>query len=166
MMEQTTNRDDANAVRKSVTVDAPVEIAFRVFTEKMAAWWPLTTHKIGKVKAVDAGMEPQVGGLWYEIGEDGTKCPWGRVLVWEPPTRLVLNWQTNGDWQHDPSLTTEVDVRFIAESKGRTRVELEHRNLDRFGAKRDEIRAAFESPDGWAGLLNLYAKVANATPAS
>src|SRR5687768_12071683 len=131
MMDQATATTDPNSVHKSVTVDASQEIAFRVFTEKMGAWWPLTTHKIGKVKAADAVMEPNVGGLWYELGEDGTKCPWGRVLVWEPPARLVLSWQTNADWQHDPTLNTEVEVRFIPDGKGRTRVELQHRNLDR-----------------------------------
>jgi uncharacterized protein YndB with AHSA1/START domain len=166
MTDQTTAASDQNGVRRNVLVDAPQEVAFCVFTEKMRAWWPLTTHKIGNGTAVDAVMEPRVDGLWYELDEDGTKCPWGRVLVWEPPTRLVLSWQTNAEWQHDPTLNTEVELRFLDDGKARTRVELEHRNLDRFGAQRDAMRAAFESENGWSGLLELFAKVANATPSS
>jgi uncharacterized protein YndB with AHSA1/START domain len=154
--------DEANRVRKVVGVQAPAAVAWRVFTEKMSRWWPLATHKIGKAKAVEAVIEPRVGGRWYERGEDGSTCDWGRVLSWEPHTRLVLSWEINASWQHDPSLKTEVEVRFIAEGDDRTRVELEHRHLDRYGARRDEMRGIFDSEGGWTGLLASFARAAEA----
>jgi uncharacterized protein YndB with AHSA1/START domain len=153
---------DANSVRKVVTVQAPPSVAWRVFTEQMATWWPLATYKIGKANAVDAVIEPVVGGRWYERGDDGSTCEWGRVLSWEPPSRLLLSWQISADWQHDPTLQTEVEVRFIAEGKDATRVELEHRHLDRYGARRDEMRGIFGSEGGWSGLLASFARAAEA----
>jgi uncharacterized protein YndB with AHSA1/START domain len=152
--------DQANIVRKVVSVQAPPAVAWRVFTEKMGTWWPLATHKIGKAKAVDAVIEPRVGGRWYERGDDGSTCDWGRVLSWEPHTRLVLSWEISADWQHDPNLKTEVEVRFIAEGKDHTRVELEHRHLDRYGTRRDEMRGIFDSEGGWSGLLASFAHAA------
>lgn len=151
--------DERNRVSKSVTVNAPVDVAWRVFTEKMSSWWPLTSHKIGAVAAVEAIVEPRVGGRWYERGEDGSTCDWGRVLVWEPPARLVLTWDITADWRHDANLATEVEVRFIADG-ARTRVELEHRHLDRYGPRHDEMRGVFESEGGWAGLLGAFARAA------
>jgi uncharacterized protein YndB with AHSA1/START domain len=137
-----------------------------VFTEQMGTWWPLATHKIGKARAIDAVIEPRVGGRWYERGDDGSKCDWGRVLAWEPHTRLVLSWQITADWQHDPGLMTEVEVRFIAVGKDRTRVELEHRHLDAYLARRDEMRGIFDSEGGWTGLLASFARVAAASGAA
>lgn len=151
---------DTNRVRKVVSVKAPQDVAWRVFTEKMGAWWPLASHKIGRARAVDAVIEPRVGGRWYERGDDGSACEWGRVLAWEPPSRLVLSWKISPDWRHDPNLQTEVEVRFIAEASDRTRVELEHRHLDRFGARRDEMRGVFDSARGWLGLLESFARAA------
>ena len=150
---------DPNSVRKALLVLAPPVLAWRVFTEKIGTWWPLALYKIGKVNAVDAVIEPRVGGRWYERGEDGSTCDWGSVLVWEPPSRLVLSWDITADWQYDPALKTEVEVRFVAEGKG-TRVELEHRRLDRFGARRDEKRRIFETEGDWGRLLALFARVA------
>jgi uncharacterized protein YndB with AHSA1/START domain len=85
--------EQANSLRKVVSVKAPPAVAWRVFTEKMGSGWPLATHKIGKAKAVDAVIEPHVGGLWYERGDDGSTCDWGRVLSWEPHSRIVLSWE-------------------------------------------------------------------------
>src|SRR5262249_27704499 len=122
MTEQTAHWSDPNSLRKVLSVKVPPAVAWAVFTEKMGAWWALATHKIGKAKAVDAVIEPRVGGRWYECGDDGSTCDWGRVLVWEPPSRLVLSWEISADWQHDPNLKTEVEIRFIAEGKEGTRV--------------------------------------------
>jgi uncharacterized protein YndB with AHSA1/START domain len=158
MTEQTLSEStDANSLRKIVSVKVPPAVAWRVFTEKMGTWWPLATHKIGKAKAVDAVIEPRVGGRWYERGDDGSTCDWGRVLSWEPPSRLVLSWDISADWQHDPTLKTEVEVRFTAEGKDATRVELEHRHLDRYGPRREEMRRTFDSEMGWKGLLDAFA---------
>ncbi len=152
----------ANTVRKTITVAAPQEVAFRVFTEKIATWWPLESHHIGASKAVSAVIEPRVGGRWFERGEDGAETPWGSVVAWEPPRRVVLTWEISCDWKCDPSLRTEVEVRFVAEGPRTTRVELEHRHLDRFGPRADEMRAIFDSPGGWAGLLERFAGAAAA----
>jgi uncharacterized protein YndB with AHSA1/START domain len=148
---------DANSVRKVVRVQAPRAVAWQVFTEKISTWWPLATHKIGKAKAIEAVIEPRVGGRWYERGDDGSTCDWGHVLSWEPHSRLVLSWEISADWQSDPTLKTEVEVRFIAEGEDATRVELEHRHLDRYGPRREEMRGIFDSDMGWKGLLDSFA---------
>jgi hypothetical protein len=88
---------------------------------------------------------------------DGSECDWGRVLVWDPPSRIVLSWEISADWKHDPHLKTEVEVRFVADGENRTRVELEHRGLDAYGARRDEMRGIFDSDTGWKGLLDAFA---------
>lgn len=151
---------DPNSVRKSRIVDAPPSIAWRVFTEQMTTWWPLAHYKIGKVAAVEAVIEPRVGGRWFERGEDGSTCDWGEVLVWEPPSRLVLAWDITADWEYDPKLKTEVEVRFIADGDARTRVELEHRRLDRFGARREEMRRIFDTEGDWGRLLESFGAAA------
>jgi uncharacterized protein YndB with AHSA1/START domain len=102
--------------------------------------WPLAYYKIGKANTVDAVIEPRVGGRWHEHGDDGSTCQWGSVLTWEAQSRLVLSWDISADWQYDPTLKTEIEVRFSADGSDRTRVELEHRHLDRHGARRDEMR--------------------------
>ena len=159
MTEQTmSGSTDPNSVRKVMSVKAPPEIAWRVFTEKMGTWWPLGVYKIGKVSAVDAVIEPRVGGRWYERGEDGSICCWGSVLAWEPTSRLVLSWDITADWQYDPGLQTEIEVRFIPEGKSGTRVELEHRRLDRYGERRDEMRRIFDTEGDWGRLLQTFAE--------
>jgi uncharacterized protein YndB with AHSA1/START domain len=158
--QNTSGPYDPNCVRKVVSVQAPREVAWRVFTEQMATWWPLAMYKIGKAAAVDAVIEPRVGGRWYERGEDGTTCDWGRVLAWEPHARLVLTWDITADWQYDPALQTEIEVRFIAEGEASTRVELEHRRLDRYGDRRDEMRTIFDETGDWGRLLAAFAQTA------
>jgi len=153
---------DPNTVRKVVSVRAPQMVAWEVFTGKMGAWWPLASYKIGKAPAVDAILEPHVGGRWYEQGDDGSICQWGSVLAWEPPSRLVLSWDIGADWQYDPTLKTEIEVRFIADCSDRTRVELEHRHLDRYGAHRDKMRAIFETEGDWGRVLEAFARTAAA----
>jgi uncharacterized protein YndB with AHSA1/START domain len=160
--EQASSDSDKNSVRKVVSVNAPREVAWRVFTEKMGGWWPLEQYKIGKAKAVDAIIEPRVGGRWYERGDDGSSCDWGSVLAWEPPARLVLSYDISADWQYDPMLKTEIEVRFIAEGKDKTRVEFEHRKLDRYGARRDEMHQIFDSTGDWGRLLEMFARLAAA----
>ena len=109
-------------VRKEIVVEASQERAFRVFTAEHGAWWPLATHHIGAQAAETAVIEPRVGGRWLERAADGTECQWGRVLVWDPPGRLVLAWQIGADWKHDDALLTEVEVRFVALGPALTRV--------------------------------------------
>lgn len=157
------NWTDPNSVRKIIEVQAPQHIAWRVFTERMGTWWPLAVYKIGKVNAVDAIIEPRVGGRWYERGEDGSTCDWGSVLAWEPNARLVLSWDIDANFQYDPQLKTEIEVRFIAEEDGSTRVELEHRRLDRFGDRRAEMREIFDKTGDWGQLLASFAQQAESS---
>jgi uncharacterized protein YndB with AHSA1/START domain len=154
------NWTDPNSVRKAIRVEAPREIAWQTFTEQMRTWWPLAVYKIGKANAVDAVIEPHVGGRWYERGDDDSTCDWGRVLVWEPPSRLVLSWDINADFQYVPGLGTEIEVRFIAENESTTRVELEHRRFDRFGDRRDQMRTIFDETGDWGKQLALFAEAA------
>jgi uncharacterized protein YndB with AHSA1/START domain len=151
---------DPNTIKKVIEVLAAQEIAWRVFTEKMGTWWPLAYYKIGKANAVDAVIEPRVGGRWYERGDDGSTCQWGSVLKWEPHSHLVLSWDISADWQYDPTLNTEIEVLFTAEGHHRTRVELEHRHLDRYGARRDEMRRIYDTEGDWGKLLEAFARAA------
>jgi len=151
------------AVRKSLVVEAPCPHAFDVFANGFNTWWP-RDHHIGKSELRIATIEPRAGGRWFETCVDGSECDWGRVLVYEPPTRLVLAWHLNGHWAFDPDSAhaSEVEVRFIAEGPARTRVELEHRHLER-AAFADELRTGVDSPQGWSGLLALFAEKAHET---
>ena len=144
-------------VRKSVTVRASQEQAFNVFTEGFDTWWP-RGHHIGKSPLKKAVIEGWVGGRCYSAQEDGTDCPWGSILVWEPPKRFVFAWQINGDWTYQPDLaqSSEVEIRFTAEADGMTRVDLEHRNFERHGAGAEAMRTGVGSDGGWGGLLLLY----------
>jgi len=146
-------------VRKSVRVGAPPERAFKVFTDGIGRWWP-KTHHIGAADLDALVIEPKAGGRWYERGVDGSECDVGKVLVWEPPARLVLAWQLTADWKFDPGLITEVEVRFLADGANATRVELEHRDLERYGERADGVRATIDSSEGWNGILQLFKQAA------
>ena len=148
------------AVRQSIVVDAPRDRAFTVFTEEMSTWWPMDSYSIGAGSMAAAVIEPREGGRWFERSEDGSECDWGRVLVWEPPGRLVLAWQISPEWKYDAGLHTEIEVRFTAEDERRTRVDLEHRKLENFGEAAEQMRAIFGSDDGWGGLLRRFAAAA------
>ncbi len=146
-------------VRKNIVIQAPVAHVFSVFVDRHNAWWP-RSHHIGKSESFTVRLEPGAGGRWYEAGADGSACDWGRVLVWEPPHRLVLRWDINAQWQHDPEIANEVEIRFIPEGPEVTRVELEHRRIERYGDKAETMRTAFDSPGGWSGVLAEFAKAA------
>jgi uncharacterized protein YndB with AHSA1/START domain len=149
-------------VRRSVEVKADIERAFEVFTARIGSWWP-PSHTIGKGKLKTAVIEPRAGGRWYGEDEDGATTDWGHVLAFERPRRVLLAWQISGDWRFDPELITEVEVNFTAVTANLTRVELEHRHLERLGDKAEEIRAIFESPNGWGAIMDLYAAAANSS---
>jgi uncharacterized protein YndB with AHSA1/START domain len=140
-------------IKKTLVVEAPAERAFRVFTANMGTWWP-KEHHIGKSALADCVIEPKVGGRWFEKGEDGSTCEWGKVLAWDPPKKVILAWQLNAEWTYDANFVTEVEVTFHAEGPKRTRVEFEHRNLERFGAKAGEQRKAMDA--GWTGILESF----------
>ena len=142
-------------VRKQLVVKASQSRAFAVFTTEMSRWWP-ATHSILKSPLKECILEPRVGGRWYTVGEDGSSCQTGYVIAWQPPEALVLAWQINADWQFDPDLVTEVEVKFIAEGADVTRIELEHRYLERMGGKAAEVRNAVDSPGGWGAILESF----------
>jgi len=146
-------------VRKSITVKADAAHAFEVFTARVGSWWP-RSHSIGSSPQTDVVMEPRAGGRWYEISADGSHCSWGKVLAWEPPSRVLLAWQIGADWKYDPNLVTEVEVKFTSLGGGETRVELEHRNIERFGDKAESVRTAIDSEGGWSAIVKAYAEAA------
>jgi len=148
-------------VRRSLSVKAAPARAFETFTARIAAWWP-ATHSINKGTTMTGiVIEPRAGGRWYERGADGSECQWGRVLVWEPPQRLVLAWQIDASWRFNPDFVTEVEVRFLPDGAA-TRVEFEHRKLERFGEEAEKVRGQIDSAGGWTKLLDLYAAAASA----
>jgi uncharacterized protein YndB with AHSA1/START domain len=142
-------------VRKTLTVDASPQRAFEVFTAGFDRWWP-RSHSIGDSPLKTAVIEGKPGGRWYGLLENGTEAEWGDVLAWEPPGRLVLAWRIGTDWKYDPDLLTEVEVRFTPEGEG-TRVDFEHRHLERMGEGGEGARATFDSEGGWGGLLAMFA---------
>lgn len=144
-------------VRKSIFVNAPEDHAFEVFTSGIGRWWP-KSHHIGKSDLVRPVIEPRECGRWYELLVDGSECDVGRVLAWEPPSRLLLAWQLTPDWTFDADLITEVEIMFTPEGSG-TRVDLEHRHLERMGDRAEAAREAVDSPNGWSLILQLYCDV-------
>jgi uncharacterized protein YndB with AHSA1/START domain len=149
-------------VRKSIFVDASPAHAFEVFTAGIGRWWP-KSHKIGPADLDRPVIEPKSGGRWYELDVDGSECELGKVAVWEPPSRLVLIWQLTPEFSYDPDLVTEVEVLFTSEGGG-TRVDLEHRYLERMGDKADAMRETVSGPGGWPALLGLFAEEAKNQP--
>jgi uncharacterized protein YndB with AHSA1/START domain len=151
-------------VRKSIRVRADAARAFRVFTEEMDSWWP-RSHHIGSSPMKRVVVEGRTNGAIYTDQEDGTVCPWGSVLAWEPPHRFVLAWQVSPDWQFEPDLSkcSEVEVLFIPADDGTTVVELEHRGLHRHGGACGKMREQVNAEGGWSGLLALFAAKADRT---
>ena len=157
----TMTSEQATSVHKSVSVKADVERAFTVFTEGFDTWWP-RGHHIGKKPMQKAVIEPRVGGRCFGREADGVECQWGTVTAWEPPHRLVIAWQIDPSWQFDPDLSraSEVEVRFTADAAGMTRVDLDHRHLERHGKDFDKIRVGVSGPGGWGGLLQHFGRSA------
>jgi uncharacterized protein YndB with AHSA1/START domain len=147
------------SVQAGIVVDAPIERAFEVFTDGLGSWFP-AEYNLLAVDIARRVFEPRVGGDVYDIGVDGTECHWGRVLVYEPPRRVVFSWDIDPRWQieSDPERTSEVEVRFTSESPERTRVELEHRNLERHGDGWESTRDALTGEGGWAWCLQRFAE--------
>ena len=158
------NRSETAVVRRSVIVDAPIERAFSVFTERFCDFKPPEHNMLG-VPIAETVFEPRVGGHIYDRGTDGSECRWARVLAFEAPDRVVVSWDISPDWQieTDPDRTSEVEVRFIAETAERTRVELEHRNLDRHGPGWEGVRDGVADADGWPLYLDRYAGLLTTT---
>ena len=156
MSTQTTG----TTVHASIVVDAPLERAFEVFTADFGRFKPAEHNMLGVAIAATV-FEPRVGGHLYDRGVDGSECRWARVLAYEPPHRVVLSWDISPQWQieTDPAKTSEWEVRFVAETAERTRVEIEHRNLDRHGDGWEAVRDGVGHDQGWPLYLSRYAAV-------
>jgi uncharacterized protein YndB with AHSA1/START domain len=149
---------EATSIRTEIVVDAPLERAFSVFTEDFGSFKP-PEHNLLSVAIAETVFEPRVGGHLYDRGVDGSECRWARVLTYEPPNRVVISWDISPQWQIETDLakTSEVEVRFISETPERTRVELEHRHLDRHGDGWEAVRAGVDSEGGWPTYLQRFA---------
>lgn len=151
-------------VLKSIHVKAPIDRAFSVFVEQMETWWP-ATHHIGKTPFEAIFIEPREGGRWYERNVEGVQCDWGKVLKWDPPHSVCLSWHIgpgheSPDWKFDPDMNkaSEVEIRFRAEGPDKTLVELEHRKIEKHGEGAAQLRALFDGPGAWSGILDSFAK--------
>jgi uncharacterized protein YndB with AHSA1/START domain len=151
----------ATSVRTSIVVDVPIESAFKVFTQDFDRIKP-REHNMLAVDIEETVLEPRTGGRIFDRGVDGSECQWARVLAFEPPDRLVFSWDISPRWQIETDLekSSEVEVRFIAETAERTRVELEHRHLDRHGNGWESARDGVAGDQGWPLYLKRYAEVA------
>ncbi len=149
-------------LRRSVVVDTGIERAFALFVERFDAIKP-REHNLLAVPIAQTIFEPRAGGHIYDVGVDGSQCRWSRVLAYEPPTRVVFSWDIGPTWQleTDPASTSEVEVRFIAESETRTRVELEHRHLERHGTGWQALADGIGGDEGWPLYLSRYSEVAD-----
>jgi uncharacterized protein YndB with AHSA1/START domain len=153
-----TTKDQQTAIRTDVVVDAPQDRAFQVFTEQFDMIKP-REHNMLEVDIADSVFEPRKGGRVYDRGVDGSECQWARVLAYEPPDRILFTWDISPRWQieDDLSRASEVEVRFIAESAERTRVELEHRHLDRHGEGWESLSEGVADDQGWPLYLSRFA---------
>ncbi len=148
-------------VRVHVTVHASIDRAFRVFTERCDEWWP-RSYRLGEAERTDVLLEPRVGGRWYEQAADGTECDWGRVLTWDPPSRVVLAWQITPRFtpEPDPERASRIDVRFVADGPNRTVVTLVHSEFERHGDDWESMRDGVAHEGGWPGIMKTYADLA------
>ena len=149
---------DATVVRRQVVVNASIDDAFATFTGRFGDFKPPEHNLLGS-PITETVFEPRVGGNIIDRGEDGSECRWARILAYEPPDRVVFSWDISPYWQiiDDPAQASEVEVRFIAEADARTRVELEHRNLDRHGPGWEGVKDGVDNDAGWPLYLDRYA---------
>ncbi|MGH3950296.1 MAG: metalloregulator ArsR/SmtB family transcription factor [Pseudonocardiaceae bacterium] len=155
-----TTQTEQAPVRRQIVVDVPIEHAFTVFTERFGEFKP-PEHNILGVELAETVFEPRVGGHIYDRAVDGSECRWARVLAYEPPHRVVFSWDLDPHWQveSNPDKTSEVEVRFVAETAQRTRVELEHRNISRHGEGWQGISEGVGGEGGWPLYLQRFARL-------
>ncbi len=159
-MSTNTTETAGTTVRTTIVVEAPIERAFDVFTNGFGSFKPLDHNLLGGVDIAETVFEPRVGGYLYDRGVDGSECRFARVLAYEPPHRVRMSWEISPSWQleRDPAKASEWEVRFTAETPERTRVELEHRHLDRHGEGWERVREGVSGAGGWPLYLQRYAE--------
>jgi uncharacterized protein YndB with AHSA1/START domain len=160
--EPESERESELSVLKTVVVRLPLVEAFALFIQQ-DRWWPIASHHLAEPPGEAAVLEPFLGGRWYERCADGREQDWGRVLVWRPPHQVVLSWHMSSDWtfEPDPARSSEIDVRFLAEAPDRTRLEYEHRHLERYGEHAERMHAGLDAPNASQLVLNAYAAAAS-----
>jgi uncharacterized protein YndB with AHSA1/START domain len=151
---------DATSVRHEIVVEAPVERAFRVFTERLDEIKP-RDHNLLASDIEATVVEPRAGGRIYDRGADGSECEWATVLAFEPPERFLFSWNISTSWQLEPDADrrSEVELRFAPEGPDRTRVVLEHRHLDRHGDGWEGMRDGVAGDQGWSLYLSRFAEL-------
>ena len=164
MTQSMTRTIEIAPVRKSIRVAASQSHAFEVFTSGIGRWWPKKNHSIGPAPMKAMIIEPRLGGRWYELGEDGSETNIGKVVVWDPPARFAVSWDINASWKPDTNVSSEVEVRFIADGTKATLVELEHRKFEQMGAEPGE-KMRKDVDGGWPGMLDLFKAEAEAKAA-
>lgn len=150
------------SVRREVVVPVSAERAFTVFTGDMTSWWP-REHHIGSAPIEEIVIEPREGGRWFTRHTDGSESSTGHVVAWEPGERFAVTWQIGADWKYHVDLVTTIEVRFVAEAPDRTRVVLEHRDLEAYGQDAEKMRDTFEQPGAWDATLSAFAGAFAAT---
>jgi hypothetical protein len=167
-MNETQTSQTVEPVTREIVVECDPQRAFDLFTAEMTSWWP-AEHHIGSAPIAEIVIEPKAGGRWYTRHEDGTETNTGFVTLYDrpgqesEPGRFSVTWQVGPDWKYHPELATTVDVRFTEEEPGRTRIALEHRDLENFGEHAEQMKNVFEAPDAWTTTLARYtAAVSNA----
>jgi uncharacterized protein YndB with AHSA1/START domain len=155
-----TQQTSDSAVRVVMSVEAPIERAFEVFTRRGHDWWP-RAYRLGESERVALVLEPHEGGRWYERTANGQECDWGKVLLWDPPHHLVLSWQIGVGFvaESDEERASRVEVRFVADGPVRTSVTLVHSDFERHGAGWESLRDGVADEGGWPGVLEAYAKM-------
>jgi uncharacterized protein YndB with AHSA1/START domain len=156
---------EAAAVRKQIVVAAPIERAFAVFTGRFGDFKP-PEHNLLAARLAKTVFEPQVGGHIVDTAVNGSECRWARILAFDPPDRVVFSWDISPQWtiETDPARTSEVEVRFYAESPTTTRVELEHRHIDRHGPGWEAVTEGVDGAQGWPLYLDRYAALIKEGP--
>jgi uncharacterized protein YndB with AHSA1/START domain len=151
-------RAGSTSVKTSIVVEAPIARAFKVFTEDFGRFKP-PEHNLLAVPIAETVFDPRVGGYLYDRGIDGSECRWARVLAYEPPNRVLLSWNISPQWriETDPEKVREWEVRFTAETAERTRIEIEHRKLERHGEGWEGERDGVAGDQGWPLYLQRYA---------
>jgi len=149
---------DTATIRRQIVVQAPIERAFAVFTERFGDFKP-REHNLLASPIAETVFEPRVGGNIVDRAEDGSECRWARILAFDPPDRVVFSWDISPQWriETDPEQTSEVEVRFVAEGPDRTRLELEHRHINRHGPGWEGVAEGIGGDQGWPLYLDRFA---------
>jgi uncharacterized protein YndB with AHSA1/START domain len=144
-------------IRCSIGVGVAPERAFEIFVGDFGRWWPIA-YTYGEDQFENAAIEDRVGGRWFETKLDGSREDWGEVRGFARGRSLILSFNVSAERKPEPpERHSEVAIRFLPASGG-TRLELEHRDLEKHGAGAAKLRHGMASPQGWPLILACYAR--------